>query len=96
MRVRLVLRRLHLRYLHSPLARLSLLGISWRLLGFLSFCWALVVCLVEFYDTVLNAREFLLDNYLVCRLVYLHQTFCFVIIGWESRRSVMINMYFSI
>ena len=62
MPVRLVLRRLHLRYLHSPLARLSLLGISWRLRGFLSFCWALVVCLVEFHGTVLNAREFLVDK----------------------------------
>ena len=66
MRVRLVLSRLHLRYLHSPLVRLSLLGISWRLWGFLSFCWALVVCFVEFYGTVLNAREFLLYNYLDC------------------------------
>ena len=64
--VQLVLRRLHLCYLHSPLARISLLGISWRLQGLPSFCWALVVCLVEFYGTVLNAREFLLDNYLVC------------------------------
>ena len=38
MRVRLVLRRLHLRYLQSPLARLSQLGILWRLRGLLRFC----------------------------------------------------------
>ena len=46
MRVRLVLRRLHLRYLHFPLARLSYLGFFWRLRGFFFF-WALVVRLVE-------------------------------------------------
>ena len=96
MRERLVLRRLHLRYLHSPRARLSLLGISWRLRGFLSFCWAPVVCLVEFYGTVLNAREFHLDNYSVCLLLgyLLASDKFFVVIGWESRRSVIINMYF--
>ena len=37
MRVRLALRRLHLRYLHYPLARLSQLGNSWRLRGLLRF-----------------------------------------------------------
>ena len=52
------LRRLHLCCLHSPLARLSHLGISWRLWGlFRLFC---AVCFFggEFYGTVLDVREF--------------------------------------
>ena len=61
-RVRLVLRRLHLHYLHSPLARLSQLGISWRYFFGSVGCWLGR----EFYGTVLNAREFPSYNYLVC------------------------------
>ena len=66
MGVRLGLWRLHLRYIHYPLARLSQLGISWQLRGLLRLLCA--GCLVgrEYFGTIINAREFPLHNYLVC------------------------------
>ena len=63
MRVRLVLRHPHLCYLHSPLARISQLGISWRLRGPLSLLRAGRLFAKEFYDTDLNARVFPWYNY---------------------------------
>ena len=89
MPVRLLLRNLFFRYLHSPLARLSPLGNSWRLHGLLSFCWGLVVCLVGFHGTVLNARVFFLYNYLVCW----HQFTCIglfpVVRGWDNKHAFL-------
>ena len=53
---RLVLRRLHLWYLHSPLARLSQLGISWRLRGLLSLLCAGCLCGREFISSFFVSR----------------------------------------
>ena len=60
MRGQLVLRCLHLRFLHPPLARLSLLGISWRLWGLLRLVGAVCLFGRRFHGTVLNVRVFLL------------------------------------
>ena len=67
-RIRLVLRRLPLRYLHSPLVRLLQVGISWRLRGLLRLLCAGCLFGRQLSGTVLNARVFpLYDyNYLVC------------------------------
>ena len=59
MRVRLVLRRLHLRYLHYRLARLSISWILWRSRGLLRILCACCLFGREFYGAVLNARELL-------------------------------------
>ena len=66
MRVRLVLRRIHVRYLHSPLARIPQLGISWRSRDLFRILCAGFLFGREFYGTVLNACESPLYNYLVC------------------------------
>ena len=91
-RVRLVLRRLHLCYLQSLFAQLSQLGISWRLWGLRILLCA--GCLVgkEFYGVVLNACKFLLYTYLVCWHSFTCIRHFFIVAGWEFLRLVIMNL----
>ena len=67
---------------NSPLARLSQLGISWRLRGLFAVClfgrefYGTVV-----YGTVVNARELPSYNYLVCCISSLASDSFFVVRG---------------